>query len=182
MRFLTALYRAALRGYPAAFRREFATEMERDFAEGCREARRARHLPVYLLHIAADTVGGIFREGENVMDRKRFVLYAAAVAVSAAFAVFDANTKSDDTGILAGILLCLAVPFGFIEPRQAWRWGVLLGLGVPCWYFLRVGLGITPPDTTQPAFAFFIPLLPALLGAYAGALLRRIVLPPTVAG
>ena len=109
-------------------------------------------------------------------------MYLAAIAVSAGFAYFDSVTKSDDTGVLAFLLLCLTVPFGFVEPCRAWRWGVVLGLGVPVWHFLRVGLGIIPPDPSQPGFAFFIPLIPALLGAYAGAFLRRLIFSPPVRG
>ena len=70
MKSLFALYRAALRLYPASFRNDFASEMAQDFADGCRDARAARRLPVYLCHIAADTLGSLFHEWRTIMRRK----------------------------------------------------------------------------------------------------------------
>jgi hypothetical protein len=59
---LTRLYRAALFLYPPAFRREFSTEMTRDFHEATEETRivgRRRDLLALWCRIGADLAGTI---------------------------------------------------------------------------------------------------------------------------
>ena len=71
--------------------------------------------------------------------------------------------------VLAGLLL------GLLQPRGAWRWAVLLALGLPIMAAVGVLLHL---DSAEPirvdprialvAFAF------ALIGCYSGVMVRRI--------
>lgn len=75
--------------------------------------------------------------------------------------------------VQGSVLLLLLFPFGLAltEPRGAWRWGLLVGLGVPCAHLLGLALRLPPPYPVQPnVLATFLALIPALLGAGIGAL------------
>jgi predicted lysophospholipase L1 biosynthesis ABC-type transport system permease subunit len=113
------VYRAALYLYPAAFRREFSTEMTRDFHEATREARRAgrrRDLLTLWAGIGADLARTVvvqwLRTGLPVL-----LLCSTAAALAAASVAanvlprtpFDVPPAADDRDVMTLILLTCAV-------------------------------------------------------------------------
>jgi len=72
------------------------------------------------------------------------------------------------------VLLLLAFGFfaGFNQPRRAWRWALLLGVWVPIFAFIAMGIGLTQ-FRAQQQFGSFIALVPAFLGTYAGVVVKR---------
>ncbi|HWQ35804.1 MAG TPA: hypothetical protein VNQ79_23375 [Blastocatellia bacterium] len=80
---------------------------------------------------------------------------------------------SEVQGIVLLLLAATGLP-GFIHPAGAWRWALLIGCGVPATHLVRRALGYPPSYPVEPnVFASFLALIPAFIGAYAGALLRR---------
>jgi hypothetical protein len=66
---------------------------------------------------------------------------------------------------------------GYIAPESPWRWGLVLGIWVPIG---EIVYAMSLPSGAPPAAQLLQPLLalvPAFLGAYAGMLLRRWLLP-----
>ena len=113
------VYRAALYLYPGAFRREFSTEMTRDFHEATLEARRAgrrRDLLTLWAGIGADLARTIvvewLRTGMPVL-----LLCSTAAALAAAgvaanvlpHAPFDVPVTAQDRDVMTLILLTCAV-------------------------------------------------------------------------
>lgn len=75
-------------------------------------------------------------------------------------------------------LLLLAIPtfaFGLARPQGAWRWGLLIGLGIPAVHLAVPAFGFSPAYPVRPGpWITLLALIPALLCAYLGALVRRL--------
>lgn len=71
------------------------------------------------------------------------------------------------------LLISFSCLLGLAQPGGAWRWGLIVGAGVPCAHLLGILLGYIPLFTTDVT-AVLLPLGPALLGAYAGAFVGRL--------
>jgi len=77
----------------------------------------------------------------------------------------------------AAALVVMAVTFlvGFLLPRRAWLWAIIVALCMPGMYLLLRGLGYQPVSVPEPGFyASLLALIPAFIGAYWGALMRVI--------
>ncbi len=62
---------------------------------------------------------------------------------------------------------------GLGRPGKAWLWAVILATALPVFYLVSMALGFSPADGPQPGiYALFIVVIPALIGAYGGALAR----------
>jgi hypothetical protein len=79
------------------------------------------------------------------------------------------------TEVQMAILLLLGFGFfaGFNQPRRAWRWGLLLGVWVPLFAFIAVGVGLTQWHM-QAQLGSIMALVPAFLGTYAGVLIKKL--------
>lgn len=75
--------------------------------------------------------------------------------------------------LLAGLVL------GVLQPRAAWRWAVLLALGLPSIAMVGRLLQVRTAETIQldPRIAL-VALGFALVGCYGGVVVRRIVARP----
>jgi len=80
------------------------------------------------------------------------------------------------TEVIVTIVLLLAagVVLGLLQPRAAWRWAVLIALGLPV---MAVAAWLTGLQTAEPVHldprVVLVALAFALLGAYVGAFVRR---------
>lgn len=62
---------------------------------------------------------------------------------------------------------------GLGRPGKAWLWALILAAALPLFYLVSMGLGFSPADGPQPGiYALFIVVIPAMIGAYCGALAR----------
>ncbi len=78
----------------------------------------------------------------------------------------------------AAVLLILVLTFllGILLPARAWLWAILVALGIPGMYFVLRALGYQPVSQPSPGwYASLLALIPAFIGAYAGALGRVIL-------
>jgi hypothetical protein len=94
-----------------------------------------------------------------------------------AVAVGYVNTHTDETGVVAGSVLVASGLLGLVEPRGAWRWGLLVGLSVPVGQaiFHLLGARVPYPNAWSDLPVTLVALVPALIGAYAGSLIRTSV-------
>ena len=93
-----------------------------------------------------------------------WLLLAGALVLGLAIALVDSSPGWDDTGVSAGLLLVAAGLSGAARPSRAWLWALALGLWIPV-------LGIA----VRGNLAALIALVPAFLGAFAGAGARRVL-------
>ena len=83
---------------------------------------------------------------------------------------------TDDVQPVAAAMLVFGFGFGVHRPARAWLHGLVLFAGVPvaeAWHL--VAHGLVSPWQLLPVSQSVIALTPALLGAYAGALVGRVV-------
>jgi ABC-type amino acid transport system permease subunit len=87
--------------------------------------------------------------------------------------------RGDDSqfNTLAYIILASAT-LGASRPRQAWLWGVLIGLGVPLSNLVVHGVGFAGGAKMNPlvgaSLISALCMLAGNIGAYGGVLLRKI--------
>jgi hypothetical protein len=76
----------------------------------------------------------------------------------------------------AAFVLLAAGTLGFLHPRHAWQWALLVGMGIPAAHWLIDALGMTQPYAVTPWYSMVVlPLVFALVAAYMGAGLRNII-------
>lgn len=73
------------------------------------------------------------------------------------------------------LVLIFAGLLGMIQPRAAWRWAIIVALGLPLAHLSLRQLGFQPRDPVSPGeYATLIALIPGFIGAYGGVLIRRV--------
>ena len=102
-------------------------------------------------------------------------LTLSAIAAAAGVAVFLVTLRwhgFEVYSVCLSLLYALALVLGMIEPRKAWRWGVIPFLThlvlMMAFMTVRGGGNIWPIALA----ALFIFVIPAILAAYLGALAR----------
>ena len=78
----------------------------------------------------------------------------------------------------ATVIVILSVTFvvGFIYPQRAWLWAVIVAVCLPGVYLFARSQGYQPTSPPSPGwYASLLSIIPALIGAYAGAFGRVII-------
>jgi hypothetical protein len=158
-------YRTLLYVFPTTFRARFGDEMTQLFDDMLRSSSGgAVGLWSFVLR---DTLSAGLRERREQMKRSTLALLSAATVAGLTIAWVDSRPTWDDTGVTAGALLLTSALFGAVGPRTPWLWAIAIGAWIPMHGIVRDGnwttllvLGIT------------------FTGAYIGAALRRVFVPP----
>jgi hypothetical protein len=97
-------------------------------------------------------------------------------ALGLAVGVGYVNTHTDEIPVVLGCALIAAGLLGLTQPRAPWRWAFLVALALPVGQAIALVLNLRVPYpngwSDLPVTA--VALVPCLIGAYAGALARRI--------
>ena len=99
------------------------------------------------------------------IDVQRLVMLCG-VAVGLVVAFVDSRPTWDDTGVTAGALLLVTLLLGALAPQRPWAIALAVGIWIPLFGILARG-----------NYGSILALAFAFAGAYAGALLRRAMLP-----
>jgi hypothetical protein len=98
-------------------------------------------------------------------------LIAAVIGGFVAGAI-DFNNDEPQAAVL--VIIVFAGVLGFIQPRKAWRWALIVGLGVPIVYLIATAFGYSSRGVPEPGwYASLIALIPAFISTYCGVLLRK---------
>jgi len=68
------------------------------------------------------------------------------------------------------LLLVCGAAIAWLQPRYAWIVALVLGLSIVVTYFVAEALGISPAAPMTPKYGGLVALIPASIGAAAGAL------------
>jgi hypothetical protein len=82
------------------------------------------------------------------------------------------DLRTDDPQLPALLLITFGLFLGFAQPKAAWRWALVLGLWIPVLGLIARAAGVTNAQFSDVLFSL-VALVPALIGAYAGVLVRR---------
>jgi hypothetical protein len=86
----------------------------------------------------------------------------------------DFNNDEPQAAVL--VILVITLLLGLIQPRLAWLWAIIVALSLPAVYLVATNLGYQPVSPPSPGwYASLLALIPAFIGAYAGALGRVIM-------
>ncbi len=99
----------------------------------------------------------------------RGALLALAALLGGAIALLDRGQEEVQPAAL--LLLVCSFALALARPRDAWAYALLVGAGVPVLDLVTRAQGIPPPWPSQPGSSL-VALIPAFIGAGAGALLR----------
>jgi hypothetical protein len=99
-----------------------------------------------------------------------------ALAVIGAFIAGAVDFNNDEPQAAMIVIVVFAGSLGFIQPRKAWRWAIIVGLGVPTVYLIATALGNYAKSVPEPGwYASLIALIPAFVSTYCGVLLRKAI-------
>jgi cyanate permease len=86
----------------------------------------------------------------------------------------DFNNNEPQAAVI--VIIAFAGALGFAQPRKAWRWAIIVGLGVPIVYLIATAFGYQPKSPPEPGwYASLIALIPAFFSTYCGVLLRMAI-------
>jgi hypothetical protein len=113
-----------------------------------------------------------------MMNRERWqfdVLWIALAAIGAFLAgAVDFNNNEPQAAVIV-IVICAGL-LGFIQPKKAWLWAIISGLGIPAVYLIATALGYHSKGVPEPGwYASLIALIPAFISAYGGVLARKML-------
>lgn len=110
------------------------------------------------------------------MNRRSWLVVALALAFGALLGYIDLNSQEVQLPMFC--LLLFSFTLGALQPKAAWRWGVLLGLSLPAAYFAAFALNLRAMDAPRYPITLAVLVIPALVAAYAGAFASRLSQPP----
>jgi hypothetical protein len=123
------------------------------------------------------------------MKQDTWVSRAMAVALGSGLGIAIAAQDraapfGDDSGQFTVLLWLIGSGLlGFIMPRRPWLWAISVGPWLPAMYLVLQALGwhapIHPNTSSTSLILVPISLVVCAAGAYAGALARRMILPPS---
>ena len=108
--------------------------------------------------------------------RWQFDVLCIALAVIGGFLAGAVDFNNDEPQAAVIVIMAFTGLLGLIQPRKAWRWGLIVGLGVPIVYLIATALSYHSKSAGEPGwYASLIALIPAFISAYCGVLLRTAV-------
>ena len=108
--------------------------------------------------------------------RWQFDALCIALAVIGGFLAGAVDFNNDEPQATVIVIVLFTGLLGFIQPRRAWRWALIVALGVPIVYLIATALGYHSKSVPEPGwYASLIALIPAFISTYGGVLLRKAV-------
>jgi hypothetical protein len=104
------------------------------------------------------------------MTRAEQLALAAALAIGILIGVID--THAEEVQPAVALFLVAGIGLGALAPRVAFPIGVVLGLGVPIMHAWARVNHLPLPYAMNSYWGSFLALIPATLGALAGAWVR----------
>ena len=107
-----------------------------------------------------------------------FEVLCLVLAVIGGFLAGAVDFNNDEPQAAVIVIVAFTGLLGLIQPRMAWRWALIVGLGIPIVYLIATALGYPSKSVPEPGwYASLIALIPAFISAYGGALLRKAISP-----
>jgi hypothetical protein len=109
-------------------------------------------------------------------DSQRLTILCAVLALAGGLVAGAIDFNATEPQPAALLVLIFAGILGLIQPHGAWRWAIIVALGLPLAHLSLRQLGWQPRDAPEPGeYATLIALIPAFIGAYGGVLMRRVL-------
>lgn len=172
-RFACRLYAALLYLYPTAFRKKYQEQMILAFKDDLDQTRREGNWwnqILFPIRMSGDFLASLLRERIAALDVVGVICFLAAVGVGLCAAYVDHHNATEVYPTLSIALLGSFV-LGLIRPTHPWRWALAV---VPWVAFVGSSSSWWEAITSPGRWAILgVVLIPSLIGAGAGSLLRR---------
>ncbi len=108
--------------------------------------------------------------------RWQFEVLCLALAVIGGSLAGAVDFNNDEPQAAVIVIIAFTGLLGFLQPRKAWRWALIVGLGVPIVYLIATALGYHAKSVGEPGwYASLIALIPAFISTYCGVFLRKAI-------
>jgi len=176
------LFRLVLRLYPVQHRDDYGDAMAQHFRDMCREAydrQGRRGLVKTWIKGVIDTLRNAPVEqwtaiqAGGIMRTKTMVVIVLALIGSGFTGYIDSHASEVQATLM--VMLPITFSLGFIQPKRAWLWALIVGLSVPVSYLLVLVSGAHYNNPPPNGFTTLIALVPAFVGTYCGVAFRKIL-------
>jgi hypothetical protein len=162
--------------YPAPFRQEYGEEMRAFFIEASEDAHRARGVGgLFRLWLATLADFLVASSREHLAAGTLKALLVVICAASAGLLIGYLDFHAGEVQPIVALELVCAFLLGLMMPVGPWKWVLCVGGGIPAVHVVGQWLGLHPAYPVMPnVSATFLALIPAAIGAYAGAGIRAL--------
>ncbi len=177
--------------FPPAFRRTFGPRMTRMFRECCRDAvqhQGLNGLTRLWLHTLSDFTVNLVLEWSATLHQQVRDCWPSLLSPLLGLLAGYAYLHTENRQVLAlFLLMCVmcAGLLGYLQPKGAWEWALLIGAGVPFVRLIDIIMNYHLPCHMY-LMATFLAGVSALMGAFSGvalgAMIRRLFLWPGCEG
>lgn len=172
-RLAAVLYRLLLYCYPKEFRQRYGIEMNQVFRTQLRDTLSNRGIlgiVSFCTRTAWDSFTSILRERLSLQTIFGMVCLCAAFGFSMYAHYVDRHNATEVYPTLMVVLVGSFV-LGVANPVRPWRWAIILAIGVP---FFGPWQSLPARLHSPGGWAIVgVLLVPGLIGAYVGSILRR---------
>jgi hypothetical protein len=105
-----------------------------------------------------------------VIQRANILIYVLAVLLGLAAGMLEITIN--DLLVTAIFVMIATMVLGFMRPERAWRWAIIVGIGVPL-FRLGAYLALNQNSDRAQIWESALSLVTGMVGAYAGVLGRR---------
>src|SRR5947208_204212 len=106
------------------------------------------------------------------MKAATVAIYLFCFAATGLLARYDLHT--DDTGVEVFLILMVTFLLGYLHPRRAWQWALLVG---PCIPAVELAAAARTPNLRNAVLLAGFLIALGLAGSYSGAFVRRLAAP-----
>lgn len=75
--------------------------------------------------------------------------------------------------VASALIVIFTFVLALAYPENPWQWAVLVGIFVPIGHLIAAQFGYANPARPDNFYVSYLALIPAFIGAYSAALLRR---------
>lgn len=173
------IYRLLMFAYPAEYRKDYGIPMMQTFTDLYRDALKSHgRLPLirFWLNILTDVIVSAVLEHVSAWTRRIRMSRqgVSTLLLVIAFCILTGYVNLNASEVQAPMACILAFSFlaGLLQPKAAWRWGILIGLSVPLSYFIGFAINYKIVDPPRLPITLVVLVIPALIATYGAVLLR----------
>lgn len=177
-------YDVLLYVYPSEQRKAYGKQMSQTFSDMCRAVERQGNSRAFV-HLWVRTLSdiAISASAEHItVCRRKGLMSRLSTLVLGLVVIFSVltgyvNLNANEVQAPMACILVFSGVAGFLQPKAAWRWGLLIGLSIPLSYFIGFAINYKVIYPPHYPITLVVLVIPALVATYFGVFFRWIITP-----